>query len=131
MNKRERDGDLQELRDTILKDLQYEVGTRNLTLLFEEPGGSRLSVHLSGVLQMSVSSTDDPALENVDVLHVSAQKVEGGGKQELERLGYMWRDQQGNTLTYSDSSLVHFLVEGDICIAVICACFEVRRAAQV
>lgn len=121
---------LQKLRDTVLIGMQYDVRSRSLILSFQEPSGSRVSVHLIEVLQLSVSNTDDPPLEKVDVVHVSARKLEDGAKQELDRLGYMWRDLQGKTVAYEGPALFHFLVEGDVCIAAICKRFDLRNAPQ-
>jgi len=117
-----------QLRDTVLKGVSYAANGRDLQLSFQHWNGSALSLHLRGVLQFSVSSTDDQSGDPV-VVGAKIEMLEDGGKEVLASLGHMWYDTNKKVKTYPGVPLVYLLIEGDTCIGVVCQ--EVELDAEV
>jgi hypothetical protein len=114
-----------QLRDTVLKSMSYAADVRDMQLSFQHWNGSVLSLHLRGILQLSVSSIDDQSGDPV-VVSAKIEMLEDGGKEVLASLGYMWYDTDKNVKTYPGSPLVYFLIEGDTCIGVVCREVELK-----
>lgn len=108
-----------QLRDTVLKSMSYAADVRDLQLSFQHWNGSVLSLHLRGILQLSVSGTEDQS-GNPVVVSAKIEMLEDGGKEVLASLGYMWYDTDKNVKTYPGVPLVYFLIEGDTCIGAVC-----------
>jgi hypothetical protein len=109
----------------VLKSISYEVGARDVRLSFQHWNGSELSLRLRGVLQLSVSSTDDQSGDPV-VVNAKVEALDDGGKEMLESLGYLWYETDGKVKAYPGVPLMDFSVEGDTCIGVVCRSVELE-----
>jgi hypothetical protein len=114
---------LEILQRTVLLDVSYQVASNTIVLLFESAEEERYSLQASSVLQLSISSTDD-RIERVDVFNVSVREIHDAGKKDLDRLGYLWHDLDRKAMTHPSTQLFYLLVEGDVCIAIVCGRFE-------
>jgi len=113
---------LSRLRDSVLKDVNYSPSTGELQLTFRHWKGETSYAYLRGILHVSISNTDEEEQEPL-VLSVSAEVLNDGGKQTFEALGYLWHDSAGAVRSYPGAHLIHFEIEGDTCVQVVCRQF--------
>lgn len=110
-----------ELRDLVLKGINYSAESRDITVEFQHWNGSILIVHLSGILQLSVSSSEVAAKTAESVVVGAALKVlEDGGKTVLRELGHFFLDPNDGVNSYPGIRLLYFSIDGDTCLGVIC-----------
>ncbi|HKC63834.1 MAG TPA: hypothetical protein VKB86_09365 [Pyrinomonadaceae bacterium] len=114
-----------------------------LSEIFIEPSGQCLSfgftssigepsirLKLFNPALIKISRTlDDEGLFLVGEARLAS--LEDGGKDVFAFLGYDFRNLNGSLLTYPSRPLLHFHLEGDVCIDVICENCEMLRANEV
>jgi hypothetical protein len=111
-----------ELRDCMLQSIGYSAESRDIRIVLRHWNGSMLTVHLNGVLQLNVSSSE-VGVENEDSVVVGAaiKALEDGGKEVLGSLGHFFCDLKGKEVNgYPDISLLYFSIDGDTCIGIVC-----------
>lgn len=61
---------------------------------------------------------------------VSLKPYGDGGRDILDSLGYDFRDEGGNPVSFPDRVLWHFHLEGDVCIDLVCEKYELFRTVR-
>jgi hypothetical protein len=89
-------------------------------------GGQNLSVKLFNPIIFKLSRTlDDEGLFVVGEAELTT--VEDGGKSVLSRLDYCFRTEDNTAFSYESRSLIHFRIEGDVCIDVVAETYEIKQ----
>lgn len=85
-----------------------------------------MSLKLFNPILFKLSRTlDDEGLFVVGQAELTT--VEDGGKIVLSRLDYGFRSEDNTAFSYESRSLIHFRIEGDVCIEVIAETYEIKQ----
>ncbi|HEY6805044.1 MAG TPA: hypothetical protein VI306_15825 [Pyrinomonadaceae bacterium] len=124
---------------SIHQELLKYMESSSVGAIFIDPSGQWLSIdftsnigHTGIILKLfnlsllKVSrSLDDEGLYVVG--EVSLTPFHDGGGRLLNSLGYGFKNERGETISYSDRTFWHFHLEGDICIDAVCENYEILK----
>lgn len=89
-------------------------------------GGTGLSVRLFNPILFKLSRTiDDEGIFVVGEAELTS--IEDGGKSILSRLDYCFGAEDNTVFAYEARALIHFRIEGDICIDVVAERYEIKQ----
>ncbi|MGH9822315.1 MAG: hypothetical protein ACREDR_03500 [Blastocatellia bacterium] len=116
---------IDQLGTCVLSEMNLEPSGLWLRFDFESAiGGPVVILKLYNPALVKFSRTLDD--EGGFVIGEAALSVLDDSKTDLAALGYGFSDKNGPTLSYPARTLLHFHLEGDICIDVICEDYDLR-----
>ena len=94
------------------------------------PSINEIYIQLFDIVHLSFSKTIDDNEGCYLVYEINLTEIDDGGKNILSSLNHLFRNSDGEVFSYPSESLLHFYLEGDVCIEYVCRKCEVNESEE-
>jgi hypothetical protein len=96
---------------------------------FTDKDNKNFILEFFNIIQYSMSKflEKDEDSSSYYIVKAKLEILKDGGSDILKKLGYGYKDFEGNVLYYPNESLFYFQTEGDICISLIAKTYSLNR----